>query len=61
MTYTILIFFPSFFFVSFFFLFSGKKKMVQPTISVRKVIATDIQYIDEAVKVVNGAYRSEGK
>jgi hypothetical protein len=35
--------------------------MVQPTISVRKAIATDIQYADEAVKVVNGAYRSEGK
>jgi hypothetical protein len=35
--------------------------MVQPTISVRKAIATDIQYAHEAVKVVNGAYRSEGK
>lgn len=36
-------------------------KMVQPAISVRKVVAADIQYADEAAKVINGAYRSGGK
>ncbi|CEP18956.1 hypothetical protein [Parasitella parasitica] len=34
--------------------------MVQPTISIRSVVATDVQYKDEAAKVVNAAYRSEG-
>lgn len=35
--------------------------MVQPTISVRTVASTDVIYKEEAAKVVNAAYRSEGK
>ncbi|GAN10905.1 acetyltransferase [Mucor ambiguus] len=34
--------------------------MVQPTISVRTAIPTDVKYKEEATKVVNAAYRSEG-
>ncbi|KAI8075389.1 acyl-CoA N-acyltransferase [Gilbertella persicaria] len=34
--------------------------MVQPTVSVRKVIPADIKHAEEATKVVNAAYRSEG-
>lgn len=34
--------------------------MVQPTISIRTAIATDVKYKEEAAKVVNAAYRSEG-
>lgn len=62
-----------FFFFSFWFLFSWYKPfiivlfrrlfttMVQPTISVRTVVSTDVIYKEEATKVVNAAYRSEGK
>ncbi|KAI9475516.1 MAG: acyl-CoA N-acyltransferase [Benjaminiella poitrasii] len=34
--------------------------MVQPTVCVRKVTPEDIQYVEQATKVVNTAYRSEG-
>lgn len=48
----------TFFFVLFRRLFTT---MVQPTISVRTVVSTDVIYKEEATKVVNAAYRSEGK
>lgn len=35
--------------------------MVQPTISIRTVTPADIKYKEEAAKVVNAAYRSEGQ
>jgi hypothetical protein len=35
--------------------------MVQATISVRTAIPTDVKYKEEATKVVNAAYRSEGQ
>ncbi|KAL7315722.1 hypothetical protein PS15m_004902 [Mucor circinelloides] len=34
--------------------------MVQPTISIRTVTSADVKYKEEAAKVVNAAYRSEG-
>lgn len=34
--------------------------MVQPAIFVRKVVPSDVRFMNEATKVVNAAYRSEG-
>lgn len=34
--------------------------MVQPSISVRQAVSTDIKYAEQAAKVVNDAYRTEG-